>query len=184
MKSNLFKSITLLALFSLVSLGFAPVTHAQPLYFIPTVQTAAATSTRVYMTPGTATTTLVFDSYLQGQIRGVNQGVLLTQLTASSTATTLKINEEVSQDGIDWYADNTMEGTTTNVYSLSPANSYFYQYSSTTPNGAVVPATANQGFKAVTLDFPTRFIRIFYTLALGGTNGAVWGQIIPERQSN
>lgn len=185
LRMKFIKSLSILGLVVIIGFVAQPV-HAQPLQFVPTVQTAPATTTLSYMTPGTATTTLTYDSFLNGQIKGINQGVLLTQFTASSTGTIFNINIEDSQDGIDWYKDNTnaIAATTSLPYALNTVNSYTFPFASTSADGAPVAANNKTSFKAVTIDFPTRFVRIFYTLVLGGNNGAVWGQFISERQSN
>lgn len=166
-----------------------PFAHAERLQFTPTVQTAVATTSPAYQTAGTATTTITFDSYSVAggaQIAGIDQGVLLAQFTASSTATTWRIGEEVSQDGIDWYADDTLipgnASTTPGVMSVNSPWIYSYTYSSTTPDaGPVLPGT-NTSKIALHLNFPTRFVRLFTYLTTGSTPGGFWGQIVPERQ--
>src|SRR5437870_5803479 len=99
--------ITAFAVF-LASLAPAGVAFANPSYFANGTSTAAATTTKAFMTPGTATTTTpVFDSYAQTAAGGLttksDYAGLLVRLSASSTATVLSVNVEYSQDGIDWY---------------------------------------------------------------------------------
>lgn len=185
MKSKLFLIGAVLSL-----LLWGTTAHAERLQFTPTVQTATATTSPVYQTPGTATTTITFDSYSAAggaQIAAIDLGVLLGQFTGSSTATTWNISEEVSQDGIDWYADNTFittNASTTQSYFINTPIGYKLPFASSTPDGGNVPANNNLILRAIHLNFPTRFVRVFVSLSLGGTNGGFWGQIIPERQKD
>lgn len=168
----------------LLALFVAPLAHAQQLQFVPTVQSSVSTSTPTFMTPGTATTTITYDSFNPGsQIAGIDQGVLLAQLSASTTATTFTFGEEVSQDGIDWYADNTFittSASTTQTYQINKPTAYSLTFSSTSAAGGPVLANNNQVFRAIHLNFPTRFVRVFVSVT--GANGAIWDTILPERQ--
>jgi hypothetical protein len=190
MKKYLFALIVL-------GLGFASVAYANPLFFVSSAQTATATSTLTFMTPGTATTTLYFDSSVGAPGKAVDKAVLLTQLTASSTNTKLNIGVEYSNGvagtdctlvptACDWYADeqqNSVTATTSQAYQIGTPITYSWTYASTTQGGAAV-GNSNIGLKVITLPMPTRYTRVFYSLGIGGTNGAVWGQIIPQRQTN
>lgn len=150
-----------------IALSFAAFAHANPSYFVPTVQTAAATSTASYMTPGTATTTLTYDTFNAGNNYKTNSATLLSQFAASTTPT-FNINLQYSQDGIDWYADNL------NVFAAGAI-------AVITPNSYTLAATASSTFKAININTPVRFVRVQYSIASGG-NGAVWGQIVPNKE--
>lgn len=184
---SIFKILGVVAAASFIAVPFA---HAERLQFTPTVQTATATTSPAYQTAGTATTTLSFDAYSAAggaQIAAIDQGVILGQFTASTTATKWNIAEEVSQDGIDWYADNTFittNASNTQAYSISSPIAYTLQFASSTPDGGAITNNNNQIARAIHLNFPTRFVRVFISLATGSANGAFWGQIIPERQKS
>lgn len=180
-------SLTAVALLAL-PMGTA---YANPLQTTSAPVTATATTTLTFMTPGTATTTLTYDS---NQVLGTNQrndgntystdsAVLLTQLNASTTSTVLKVGIEYSNDGIDWYADNLQtitNATTSQALIVTTANSFTWTFASTTPNGGAVGNT-NTSYKAVIIPTPTRFVRVFYSVT--GANAAVWGTIIPRKQT-
>lgn len=178
---------------AVVLLGFAAIAFANPSVFTSTAQTAAATSTVVYMTPGTATTTLVYDSRgLNGTLQAkdgntykTDGAVLFTQLNASSTATILVTKLEYSNGnncasaptGCDWYENNI------NVYAagaiaIATANSFTYTFASTTPGGT--GTTSDFGRKLMNIDTPARYVRVVLTLT--GANGSVWAQILPRKQ--
>lgn len=162
--------------------------HANPFRFPASAATSAATTSPVYMTPGTATTTVTYDSYANGGgSQATDKATLLMQMTASSTSTTYNVALEYSQDGIDWYSDSQLTGTlatTTQVFQTNTPISYSIKYASTTPDGGIVLANSNTAYRALTIPTPTRFVRVFSSLAVGGTNGATWLQIIGQKQSN
>lgn len=160
----------LVALFVTALLLFlAPIAKANPLAFLTPVQTATATSSVAYMTSGLATSTLTFDSYAQGQIKATDKGILLLQTVASSTSSVFTIAFQYSQDNIDWYNDNTT-ATTTNTNVAVP------QVFSFTATGTATTS------RALPVNFPTRYVRVQSSVL--GASGAVWQQIVPQRQSN
>lgn len=189
--------LALAAAMSLLALSIPA--HANPLRLAPTSQTASATTSPVYMTPGTATSTIYMDSFAQGGSQIWDAVVLLEQFTASSTNSVLNTTIEYS-DGVagvdctatptacDWYVNNTIAMTNAStsqpyVLSSNSLNTYTWKYASTTQGGAAGVETANRGFKAITVPTPARYVRAIFTLA-GTTNGAVWGKLVPFKQSN
>lgn len=164
---------------------FAGTAAANPSIFVAGKSTAVATTTIAYMTPGTATTTLSYDSFLNGKQRD-DAPVLLLQFTASSTSSTLLVNQEFSQDGVDWYQgspttpDSAATSSIPQILSVVPQ--YQWTYASSTPGlGAV--GNASRDSRAVPLRSPTRFTRIIFSMKAGGTNGGVWASIVPARQA-
>lgn len=181
--------VGLLSAMFLTIFGVLNVAHANPLQFKPSIQTSVSTTTPAYMTAGTATTTLTFDSYATGQPFTTDQAVLLIQFAGSSTASTLNTNLEFSQDGIDWYQDGgTLENafaSTTKPFYLNPVNQYSLAASTSTPAGLGKPgATDATTTRAILVKTPTRFIRAVWSLPIGSAAGAVWGQWIPSRQAS
>lgn len=162
---------------------FVPKAHANPLRPVTAASTADATTTVSYMTPGLATTTTaVFDSFASGANAYPDRAALLTQFTASSTASILGIRLEYSQDNIDWYADNLNELATTSWSNpIATPSSFTWTFASTTPGAGAVTNT-NRSNKVIFIEVPTRYIRAVYTIT--GGNGGVWGSILPQRQSN
>jgi len=164
---------------------------ANPTQFAAAAKTQTATSTLSYMTPGTATTTLIHDA---AEIDGTNQTAansvswtpaklsLMTQLTASSTVTRLCRRVMYSMDRVDWFPammDTNANATTTNE-SLSSAETCFNFASST--ESALGTLTVNRRYDEI----PTsalRFTRVDYYLPIGSFNGAVWGQLQPIKEA-
>ncbi len=161
----------------------------------PGAKSAVATTTVNFMTPGTATTTVVYDSYNQN---GTNQPVgyvpttsdgatLLVQQTASSTTSILGWKYEYSQDGLDWYGDaivNYGNATTTQVQSLAVNNSYTWNFaSSTSCDNTAVLLTNNRGCKAVNVQTPTRYVRAVFFIPTGASNAGVYAQFVPRKQN-
>lgn len=193
-KSLTLKVLSLLA--AVVFLGAAGVAFtrtasANPLGFsCPAYGPGGVASTSVtYMTGGTGTTTLLYDTYCVGGSNQPNTGntsttnllSLLTQFTASSTASVLNTSVEYSQDGVDWYQDNYVASTTA-AYSLQTANSTSWTFASSTPGGGAAVANSNRVGKLTRLYAPTRYVRVVYTLAASGTAGGVWGEILPIKE--
>lgn len=164
--------------------------HANPID-MNVVQSAAATTTLVYMTPGTATTTIAYDSF-NGDSNGSDSAVLLTQFTASSTSSILGIRLEYSQGvtGVDcvasptvcdWYADNLNAlATTSSTNTITTSGTFSWTFASTSQAAAAVSATNNIGLKATIIPVPTRYVRAIYTIT--GANGAVWKSIVAKKQ--
>lgn len=152
---------------SLVVLFGATAAHANALIFPKTVQTATATSTTSFLTPGAGTTTLTYDSYQNGPNRKADSATLLVQLQASSTSSVLGIKIQYSQDGIDWYGDNLQVATSST--NIATDNSYSWTAAST--------ASLN---KAIVFPVPTRFSRAVFTDT--GANASIWAQVVPAVQ--
>lgn len=189
--------------FALAMLGImffaVKVADANPSQFTETSQTASATSTLVYMTPGTATSTLPHDSYRTST--GNNYANSLTELfvqfSASSTGSQLNINLEYSNGypgvdcittpgACDWYQDTgtNVKGfstTTTNVF-LTNVPQYQWKFASSTVGQAALQGSNNRDTRALAVNAPARYVRAIFTCAVGGTNCAVWGQFVPIKE--
>lgn len=165
---------------------FAPLAHANDSIFPLVVKTQIATTTLDYLTPGTATTTLTYDSYKAGLTK-TDALALLTQFTASTTGATLLINEEFSQDGVDWYQSTQPNvfgnSTTTLPVSLTPVPQYSWTFASSTPGLGAVSSSNNLDSRILMVTSPLRFIRFIFTMKIGGTNGAIWSEIVPAKQA-
>lgn len=155
---------------------------ASPLYFPSTSKTATATSTLSYMTPGTATSTLAYDSYTAGDNFKTDMASLLVQTTASSSSAVFNISIEYSQDGIDWYQDNLSSfqaSSTPGTTNVSKFNSLTFTAASSTIDGVLSNAPQS---RVINVMMPTRFVRAVISVGIGSANGAVWAQWIPAKQ--
>lgn len=145
-----------------------------------------ATTTTSFMTPGAGTTTATFDTGC-GTAGSTDNAVLLTQFTASSTASILNISYEYSQDNVDWYQSNlSSQATTSSSQSLTAAQSYSWVFASTTPGGGGSSATgvfANRQMKVIEVRTPTRYVRAIFSTPLGSANDTVWAEFVAKRQA-
>lgn len=183
----------------LLGIGTAGVVYGSPFTFLVPATTSNNTSTTTtsYMTAGLATTTLTCDSYsvtcvTTGAIArplGYNRAILLLQMVASTTGTTLRINTEYSQDGIDWYQDGGAAvenfATTTKPFDVSQVAQYNLNFASSTAGLGAVPNVVNSTTtRAIILKTPTRFIRAIFTVPIGSGAVGVWAQMTPSRDTN
>lgn len=154
---------------------------ASPSEFAPTKETAAATTTLVYMSPGLATTTLSYDS-LSGDSVKINTLNVAFQYTASNTAPTLNVRFEDSQNGVDWYPRSTIVGSATTSLMTAPYNNMSFVLSTTTDIGG--SGTNGRIHESFTVNAPMRWVRAIFSVPQGTTNGGLWAQFIPTKETN
>jgi hypothetical protein len=190
-------TIATIALATIAYFGYATQVFGAPSIFSQSARSQVATSTvGTQLTPGNATTTLVYDSWQRegtnqtdiGNTYGADEVTLLAQINASSTATKFKFVYEYSQDGIDWYTDNILETATTTAIQIGTVTKqYEWTFASSTIGGVAVTAgqrgyngTLNRDSKAIRVPVPTRFVRVVVTVT--GANGYFWGEFVPKKE--
>lgn len=171
---------------ALASVGIA---KANPFYTGTKASSATATTTVSFLTPGTGTTTTpIYDSY---EVNGTNQKnsgnvtlpdtvAVLLQGAASSTASTLTIACEFSDDGVDWYQNEIFPASST-LAIAAPVTSVFTYASSSAAVGGVALG-ADRFSKLITCPVPLRYVRTVITNT--GANASVWRSIVPTKQRN
>lgn len=158
---------------------------ANPFFFPPTAQTAAATTSPAFLQAATATTSVVYyDSYYQNTLGANTKAVdaaLHLRLSATSTSAVFNIVYEYSNGtpGFDcttqptfceWYQDNYSHSST--AYPVNIA---------TIENMTVISAlAAGTTTKSLFLPTPTRYVRV--NAKVTGAPGNVWAQIIPNKE--
>lgn len=163
-------------------------------YFGPIAGTNLATTTGTVLASGTATSTIVYDSYGingTGQTPGqkadaTDSATLLIQLTATSTNTILTWRYEYSDNAQDWYADNlyvSNSASSTPVLTAVPTV-YNWQFASSTSqcDTSVATGTNNRGCKIVEVKTPTRYVRAIFYLPPSSANGIVNAKFVPKKQ--
>ena len=181
--------VSFLAAF-LTMFGAAGTALANPSYFANGTSTAAATTTKAFMTPGTGTsTTPVYDAYAQTFSGGItsksDKAGLLVQFTGSSTASILGAAVEYSQDGIDWYRNFVVDpnqiatSTTSSTFSVVNPFAFSWKFASSTL-GTASAVNPNLSTAALLIPTPFRYTRVVFTLT--GANGAVWAQLVPIKE--
>lgn len=185
---------TVIALIFVTAFAMFYTVKANPSYFYR-AQSAAATTTLSYMTPGLATTTQIVDLSVNSA-QGADSAAFLIQFFGSSTVSILNMTFEYSQGGngldcvnnanaCDWYKDSlfgaNIATSTTNV-DLDIANNYQLTFSSSTVG--IAGGNAPRTTRIIELPTPARYIRAVLSIAPGTLNGAVWSEFITKRQSN
>lgn len=145
-----------------------------------TCQTSAATSSPAYLLATASTSVITCDAYhmVNGNFTPIalDSGVLLMQFkSASTTGATLTAKFQYSNDGVDWYGDNTGQNniaTTTGPVTIGADKSITW-------TAATTSATSSE---AIDIKTPTRFIRVTFTNPAGLATSSIWGQFIFKQQ--
>jgi len=175
--------ISLLALIGLATgtwFGYANLAGANPSFFSRGTATATATSTLRTQTPGTGTSTVNLSALVSGNTQTLDSAQLLVQWIGSSTASTLKINIECSDDNIDFYQNCGGGVATSTIFVMA--------YASTTSLGGQGLSELPKTFGAVvntivyTVNTPLRNVRAIISTPIGSLNNMVWAQFIAKRQ--
>lgn len=158
-------------------LAIAFTAHANPLRFPPGVFASSATTSPIFLTVGATSTLATYDTYSNNGVSGggstqaMDKATVLIQFAASSTSSILLAGIEYSQDGIDWYQDDTVTPATVSTLNITQPILYSW--------AAFTTATSS---RALIISTPLRFVRV--RLQTVGAAGAVWGGIQPQKQSN
>lgn len=185
-----------LAVIALATLLLVPKVDANPSFFIVGQATATATTTLTFMTPGTATTTVVQAAANNGNTMGINAATLLVQFTGSSTASSLNVTFEyantdagvdcsVTPTACDWYKDGLLGATgvvstTTQAVNLGTVANYTLPFASTTVGGLIGNATRTT--RIINVQTPAQYIRAVFTLPIGSLNGALYAKFLPTKE--
>lgn len=141
---------------------------ASAMTYFKRAATATATSSVVYMTPGTATTTLTIPT------EGVDDVYLFIQFNASTTASQLKWTVDNTFDGIDWYGED--YGTVSAIASA---------HSSTTISNTWLPNATGRLLKVTKLTTsPALSKKVTFSLPIGTANGALYAELVTLFNSN
>jgi len=135
------------------------------------------------ITAGTGTTTLPCNL----GVDGANEATILIQQGGASPLSTLRMDVQYSQDGIDWYAAsggwNIEEGTASTSPSIGDVQSYTLTFASSTINRSVVTnANSATTTRAVRVRVPTKWVRAVFYAPVGATQSLLWAQIIPRTE--
>lgn len=177
------------------------IAHANPSFFLRN-QTANATTTLSYLTPGAATSTTPTFDLGAGGGQGGDSAILALALTGSTTpsnatfaTTTYSVAIEYSQGGngndcvatptsCDWYADGMFPATTTTSVGISGTKVHTITLGTETLNGIKLASTTPTKV-LYEVPAPTRYVRAVISVVPGAnaTNGAVWAEFIAKRQN-
>lgn len=183
-----------LAIAAALILSFSLSTHradANQSYFTISQLNSSATTTQVYITAGTATTTL--NAANGDGSTALESAIVNFQITSSTTPPSLSIRPEVSRDGIDWYpmpqALN-LNATTT----LMTAGSMDYKWtgmaSSTDMAGSGTPEATStvsnlHGARyhgSLILSTPEPYVRVKFYVPAGAPAISLWASIIGKKE--
>ena len=148
-----------------------------------------ASTTQVYMTPGTATSTITYDSFSVGADTKFNGMTIAVQVHASGTAPILKVRAEDSPDCINWYPRSVVITTATTTIVTGSFNEYQIPIATSTAQlgGTSIASSSVLGItprvhQAVTIDAPMRCTRAIFYVPQGSGNLALWAQLIPFKE--
>lgn len=126
-----------------------------------------ATTTPVFMTPGTATTTYTFaagDSSFSPS-RDADATYMFLQYNASTTASEVDWKYQFSNDNVDWFDE---DGTTA-------TNAITTTHASTTITHKWIPNLTGFSRKVVAVPFfASNYKRVVFTTPIGTANGSLW----------
>jgi hypothetical protein len=175
------------------ALVFTQTAQANPTFFPQTATTATASTSLAYMTQGTGTTTLAYDSYgicgtnqSQSTLSGAASAQVNVQITATTTGNpnVLNLNArfEESQDCIDWYpVAAPLTTATTTLLTSNPYNSFNLTISTSTLS-AGGSGTATRIHESFAIPTPERAVRVVFSDPTGGGTYGLWAQIVPTKQ--
>lgn len=154
----------------------------------------SASSSPAYIGFGTATSTNSFDTQGDGALPA-KSATLFVALTGSSSATTLNITLEFSQNNSDWYGDDIsgVLGTSTQTITLTTPSKYtMLAATSSTIATGIESTPKNTVYRAFTVQVPSRYVRAIFSMSSStvlsagpnqqGTNGAVWSDFIAKKE--
>lgn len=164
----------LVAVLLLISGGYV---RARP-SSLTLVSSATATTSPTYLSPtgGTATSTFALDkpTFTPGYIANQQSTDALSVyllFTASSSVSGIEFQQQVSNNGIDWYAVNQPVGTQTGqglIALASTSNTYLWV------PGNVTASTTGMAIKLS--DIAANHARVVFWLLPGAGNGAVYAE--------
>lgn len=185
-----------LALVLMFSVSFVA---ANPSFFLRQndgISTTATTTRLGYLTAGTGTTTIYFDSMASGNPYGADSATLLWQFSASSTNSTQDLYVEYAQSGdcittpssCDWYSATRLATTSPNNLNqvLLVAR---WQFASTTQGVGAAVATNNRIMREIEIPTPTRYARAMFVIpssliATGvASSSAVWAEFVAKKEN-
>ena len=153
-------------------------------------QTSSATTSPNYITAGRATGTLIHDAYTNVCDKGssaqnptlADKAVLNVYFTASSSAlSTLNMNLQISENGNDWfpYALATTTAPLIGTLSINVAATSTPDYTACSPASCLNGATTT---RAVIIQTPLRYLKVFFTVPIGSEASAYWAEIRGQKE--
>lgn len=173
------------------------VAHANPDQILENTMGSAAgvgSSSPAYLGNFATTSINSFDTQGDGALPA-KSATLLVALTASSSATTLNIFLEFSQNNADWYGDNIsgVGATSTQTITLAVPSKYTLTGATSSNTIGGVATAGNTLYRAFTVQVPSRYVRAVLQLASstvisGGPNqsgegGTVWSDFIAKKET-
>ena len=171
-----------------ILIALAPRVDAQP-SSIAVESTATATSTASYMTAGTATSTYQLDSYpvysssKPFSMAGIDSVSMLVDFTSAQATSTLGIQVQYSNNGIDWYGGNALTAatpiTSTGYYSIASSTNTIYY------SGGVGGNASTTNFTAFNLPMVSALHeRVVFSIPPGSPAGAVYSEFVLKHSAS
>lgn len=174
----------------LLVMGFllsAYIAKANPSFFIQNTSSSAtacsltASTTRTWMTGGTATTTIALNASGCGGSQAIDSAELLLYRFAaaptSKTNVTIQFSQNCDATSPDWYFATSSIGTFTSVPSQMS-----WTFASSTIGGEI--AASDFDTVAIPITTPTKCVRAILTVPVGAASSSIYADFVGKRQSN
>lgn len=131
-----------------------------------------------------------FDTQTDGALPA-KSATLLVAFTPSTTASTLNISLEYSQNNLDWFADNmtSLTASTSQTVGLGLASKFVLSSGTTTNVIGAQQNPQNTIYRAFTVPVPTRYVRAVMSIAsstlvnASTPNASVWSDFIAKKET-
>lgn len=153
---------------------------ANPTFFPPHTACSAngsAATTSIFAlsttTPTATSTCDFFNSITSLNVpTAADNATLAIQFRAPQSTTVLTGALQYSDDNVDWYGDNLIAlSTTTSNATLDVARTF-----TLTASGAATTS------RAISIQTPTRYVRVVFSVTAGSATSSVWATFIPKKQ--
>lgn len=187
------KKIFIVAAVLLGMFGVGTIVHANPTFY-PAGKALNDTATTSFytMSAGTATATISYDAFANGNNTQSTNALLVIQFTASTSAPTLKARVEYSEDNIDWYPSNLAITVATTSLIANPFSEYQFNFGTSTFAGdfggtGVASTTFGTSpnariHQSLVIPTPLRYTRVKLYIPVSGGSGSLWAKILPWKE--
>ncbi len=148
-------------------LGGAAIAKAVPLHYLPSTQAGGVASSTASFVLANGSITKTFSS------DGIQQVTWLVAMASSSTPPTLSWTNQYSNNGTDWYSEDSVYASSTTHIAAEKVENWLYATSSATTIISTGPdgVTKFIGRKIVVPNLDTQFTRTIFTVT--GANARV-----------
>lgn len=140
-------------------------------YFARFPVTYVATTTLNYMTPGTGTSTYVYNTW------NIDKTDVFINGQFATSSSKINFQFEYSNNLVDWFGENGVTATS-NILSTQGSTTLVHTWQPSSPLGDNGTATASSTRRIVVTfpDIASNFKRIVFSVPVGSGNASVWAE--------